>query len=108
MSAGYIWAVIVGMAVANYAVRFPPMAVLSRMELPGWLRRWLSYIPVAVMATLVVGEIARPDGRWTVSPSNPYFWASLATGAVYWRFRSFLGATVAGVIFFLAFRATLG
>lgn len=108
MSAGYVWAVIVGMALANYAVRFPPMAALSRMDLPGWLRRWLSYIPVAVMATLVVGEIARPEGRWMVTPDNPYLWASLATGVVYWRFRSFLGATVAGVIFFLALRATLG
>src|SRR5699024_9980625 len=46
VSSGYIWAVIVGMAVVNYAVRYPPIAVLSRLELPEWLRRWLSYIPV--------------------------------------------------------------
>lgn len=108
MSRTYIWAVIVGMALANYAVRFPPMTLLSRMSLPGWLRTWLSYVPVAVMATLVVGEVARPEGKWMVSLDNPYAWAALATGLVYWRFRSFLGATVAGVAFFLALRATLG
>jgi branched-subunit amino acid transport protein len=108
MSTGYIWAVIIGMALANYAVRFPPIALLSRMSLPTWLHRWLSYVPVAVMATLVVGEVARPEGTWMLSPDNPYAWAALATGVVYWRFRSFLGATVAGVAFFLALRATLG
>lgn len=108
MSAGYIWTVIAGMAIANFLVRFPPLAILSRARLPEWLRRWLSYIPVAVMATLVVGEVARPDGRWLVPYTNPYLLASLATGLVYWRFRSFLGATLAGVAFFLVFRAALG
>jgi branched-subunit amino acid transport protein len=104
----YIWAVIIGMAVANYVVRYPPIAILSRVHLPDPLRRWLSYIPVSVMAALVIGEVVRPDGRWLSPLANPFLWASVATGLVYWRFRSFLGATVAGVIFFLAFRATLG
>lgn len=108
MSEGYIWAVIIGMAIANLAVRYPPVAILSRLQLPEWLRRWLSYIPVSVMATLVVGEVARPDGTWLLPHTNPYLWASLATGIAYWRFRSFLGATVAGIVFFLALRLALG
>ena len=108
MSSGYIWAVIVGMAIANYAVRYPPIAVLSRLHMPVWLRRWLSYIPVSVMATLVVGEVVRPDGAWLPPLANPYLWASAATGLVYWRFRSFLGASLAGIVFFLALRAALG
>ncbi|MBN1193054.1 MAG: AzlD domain-containing protein [Coriobacteriia bacterium] len=108
MSAGYIWTVIAGMAVANFLLRFPPMAVLSRISLPEWLRRWLSYVPVSVMVTLVVGEVARPNGQWMLSAANPYLWASFFTGIIYWRFRSFLGATLAGVISFLALKATLG
>jgi branched-subunit amino acid transport protein len=84
------------------------MAVLSRIELPAWLRRWLSFIPVSVMATLVVGAVARPDGVWLHPGENPYLWASVATGIVYWRFRSFLGATIAGVLFFLALRTVVG
>ncbi|MRS12960.1 MAG: AzlD domain-containing protein [Actinobacteria bacterium] len=108
MSAGGIWLVIAGMALANFAIRFPSLAVLSRAELPGWLRRWLSYIPVSAMATLVVGGVLRPDGRWLPPLTSPYVWASLGTGLVYWRFRSFLGATLAGVILFLALSAALG
>ncbi len=108
MSAQYVWAVIIGMALANFAVRFPPLALLSRIDLPGPLRRWLSYIPVAVMATLVVGAVVRPGGVWLTPWSNPYLWASIATGVVYWRTRSFLGATLAGIVFFLALRTVVG
>lgn len=108
MSSDYIWAVIATMAVANYVVRYPPIAILSRIDLPEWLRRWLSYIPVSVMATLVVGEVVRPDGAWLQPLANPYLWASVGTGLVYWRFRSFLGASLAGIVFFLALRAALG
>ncbi len=108
MNTTVIWTVIVGMAVVNLAIRFPSLAILSRAELPGWLRRWLAYIPVSAMAALVVGGVVRPDGRWLPPLTNPYLWASVATAIVYWRFRSFLGATVAGVVFFLALRATLG
>jgi branched-subunit amino acid transport protein len=108
MSAAYIWGVIGAMALANFAVRFPPLAVLSQLALPEWLRRWLSFIPVSVMATLVVGEVARPDGRWIAPLVNPYLWAAAATGLVYWKSRSFLGATVLGIVAFLVFRALLG
>lgn len=108
MSSATIWAVVIGMGLLNFALRFMPIAILSRIELPEWIRRWLSYVPVSVMATLVVGEVLRPDGVWVSSAADPYVLAALFTAAVYWRFRSFPGATVAGVLAFLALRAVLG
>lgn len=108
MSASTIWAVIVGMAVVNLLIRFPSLAILSRAELPTWAKRWLSYIPVSAMAALVAGGVIRPDGQWLSPLENPYLWASLVTGVVYWRLRSFLGATIVGVACFLAFAALLG
>lgn len=108
MSSGYIWAVIVGMGVANYVVRFLPMALLSRLELPKPLLRFLSFIPVTVMSALTVGEVLRPDGRWLPPAANPYLLAALPTAFVYYKWRSFLGTTVAGILFFLVFRALVG
>lgn len=108
MSDGYIWAVIVGMGVANYAVRFLPMALLSRLELPKPLLRFLSFIPVTVMSALTVGEVLRPDGHWLAPTSNPYLFAAIPTAFVYYKWRSFLGTTVAGILFFLVFRALVG
>ncbi|MCE5203644.1 MAG: AzlD domain-containing protein [Actinomycetia bacterium] len=107
MSHGYIWAVIIGMAFANYALRFLPIAVVSRLQLPRPVMRWLSYIPVSVMAALVVGEVLRPSGQWLAPCENPYLMAAIPTAAVYYKWRDFLGTTLAGVIFFLVFRALL-
>jgi branched-subunit amino acid transport protein len=96
------------MAAANYAVRFVPMALFARLEFPKPLQRWLSFIPVSVMAALVVGEVLRPDGAWLAPLENPYLFAAIPTAFVYYKWRSFLGATVAGVLFYLAFRTLLG
>jgi branched-subunit amino acid transport protein len=108
MSDAHIWVIIAGMAVSNFVIRYPPIAVLSRLELPGWLTRWLSFVPVSVMATLVVSAVARPDGVWRIDIASPYLWAAVFTGLVYWRSRSFLGATAAGIVSFLALRSVLG
>lgn len=108
MTDSYIWAVVVGMAVANFTVRIVPVAILSRLRLPRPVERWLSYIPVSVMAALVVGEVLRPGGRWSSPIENPYLLAAVPTALIYHRWRSFLGATVAGVLFFLTFRTLLG
>lgn len=108
MSQQAIWGVIIGMAVTNFALRFAPIALLSRLKLPTWLHRWLAYVPVAIMATLVSGEVLRPGGTWMLTPDSPYLWASVITGGVFWRFRSFLGATLVGIAAFLALRMVLG
>lgn len=108
MTHAYIWAVIGAMALANYVVRFLPIAIVSRLELPAPIRRWLSFVPVAVMAALVAGEVLRPGGKAVVPWTNPYLFAAIPTGLVFYKTRSFLGATLAGILFFLAFRALLG
>ena len=108
MTDGYIWAVIVGMAVANYTLRAVPVLLLSRVQLPKQIHRFLSFIPVSVMAALLVGEVLRPDGQWLAPLANPFLLASFPTALVYHTTRSFLGTTVAGVLFFLVFRALVG
>lgn len=108
MSHAYIWAAIAGMAVTTYLLRALPITVLSRLHIPRPVERWLSYVPVSVMAALVAGEVFRPNDRWLPLAHNPYLLAALPTGAVYYFTRSLLGATLAGIVCFLAFRALLG
>ncbi|PKQ20405.1 MAG: branched-chain amino acid ABC transporter [Actinobacteria bacterium HGW-Actinobacteria-6] len=108
MTEKYVWIVVIGMALANFALRFIPIALLSQLKLPRPIERWLSFIPVSVMSALVVGEVLRPDGVWLPPLSNPYLFAAIPTALVYYKWRSFLGTTVAGILFFLVFRALLG
>lgn len=108
MSDTYIWSVIIGMAALNFLVRFVPIAIVSRMDLPRPMMRWLSYIPASVMGALVAGEVLRPGGEWQQPLTSPHVWASVITALVYWRTRSFLGATLAGMLSFVALRGLLG
>jgi branched-subunit amino acid transport protein len=108
MSPTLIWGLIVGMAVTNFVVRAVPLSVMSRLELPGAVRRWLGYVPVSVMAAIVAVQVLRPDGRLQITLANPYLLAAVPTAVVYKFTRSFLGATIAGVLSFLAFRYLLG
>jgi branched-subunit amino acid transport protein len=96
-----IWGVIVGMAVLNYAVRYPPIAIVSRMELPRPVMRWLSFIPISVMGALISSEVLRPAGQWANPVTSPSLYAALITAAVFKLTRSFLGATVAGMASFV-------
>lgn len=103
-----ILAVIAGMAVANFAIRFTPIAVLSRIRLPEPVLRWLSFVPVSVMGALVATEVLRPGGVWQPPVSNPGLYAAVFTALVFHFSRSFLGATVSGMIAFVALRALIG
>lgn len=96
------------MAVANFAIRFTPIAILSRFDLPAPVLRWLSFIPVSVMGALVASEVMYPGGQWVPPLSNPGFFAAVLTAVVYHRWRSFLGATVCGMVAFVALRALMG
>jgi branched-subunit amino acid transport protein len=108
MNDAYVWAVVVGMGAANYVLRATPFVALSKVRLPDWAQRWLSFIPVSVMAALVAGEVVRPGGAWIVPWHNAYLLAAFGTALVYMRFRSLMGATLAGLALFLVLRWALG
>ena len=102
-----IWAVIVGMALLNFAVRFAPMAIVSRINLPAPVARWLSFVPIAVMGALVSSEVLRPDGSWANPVTGPNVYAAIVTALVFRFTRSFLGATVAGMASFVVLQHAL-
>jgi branched-subunit amino acid transport protein len=108
MTETFIWTVIIGMALANFAIRFIPMTVVSRMDLPRPVMRWLSYVPVAVMGAIVASEVLTPRGQYIAPWNNPYLLASIPTALVYWKTRSFLGAVVVGMLVFIALRWIMG
>lgn len=103
-SPALVWGVIAGMAAANFLLRFIPIALVSRRPIPRFAERWLSYIPVSVMAALVAVEVLRPGGVTLPPWENPYLAAALPTAVVFRLTRSLLGATVAGIACFLAAR----
>jgi branched-subunit amino acid transport protein len=103
-----MWSLVVAMAVVNIAFRWGPIAMLSRLRLPLPVERWLSFVPASVMSALVATEILRPGGHWLLPWQNVYLFAAVPTALVYWKTKSFLGASVTGMVAFLALRYFLG
>ncbi|MER2516800.1 MAG: AzlD domain-containing protein, partial [Candidatus Accumulibacter phosphatis] len=58
----FVWSMIIGIGVATFLIRFAPIALLARLELPAWLTRALRYVPPAVMAAIIHGKFILPLG----------------------------------------------
>lgn len=89
---------ILGMALVTYLPRMLPLVVLSRFKLPPLLLRWLSFIPVAVLAALLAPDLF--NHRDYLIAALPTFVVALAT-------RSLMGTVVAGLIAMILVRLLL-
>lgn len=56
-----------------------PATFLRGDALPALARRWLDYVPVAVMAALVGPDIFIYDGKFDLSSSNLFLMVSIPT-----------------------------
>ncbi|MCL2402712.1 MAG: AzlD domain-containing protein [Coriobacteriia bacterium] len=129
-----IYLLILGLCLANFALRFIPLAVVSRLDIPRPIIRWLSYMPVAVMGALVAVEVVIPavdtfraelqayqavlpyaqDGGSTPDITGmflmplPGVLGALTAMLVYRYTKSFIGATLAGIAVFALLQLLLG
>ncbi len=85
-----------GMALATYFTRYAMIALLGQ-EMPSLLRRWLRYVPVAVLAALIAPAALAPQGRLEI---GLHAWAVLAGAVVAWRTRNILLTILGGVAAF--------
>ncbi len=90
-----------GMALATFLTRFTMIAVLGHRVLPPPLRRWLRYVPPAVLSALVVPAALAPQGRVEVGLPA---WSVLAGAIVAWRTRNVLWTIVSGMAAFWLLR----
>ena len=87
---------IVGMALVTFFTRYAMIALVGR-EPSALFRRWLRYVPAALLAALIApAALASPAG------ANVYGrWAALGVGALLaWRTRQVLPTLVGGLVTF--------
>lgn len=69
--------IILGSAAVTYLPRFLPLYVLTRLEIPKIVIAWLRYVPVAVLAALIVPGVLTANRAIFISPANTYLMASI-------------------------------
>ena len=99
-----IWLTIIGMAVVTYVSRVTMLLAL-RGEVVPWLRRWLSYVPVAVFTALILPPLliqsSNSSAALVISAALP---AGLVGALVSWRTGNVLLTIVAGLMTFWMLR----
>jgi len=88
--------IFIGMALVTYFTRYTMIAMLGR-EVPPLVRRWLRYVPPAVLAAMVAPAALAPEGRLAFDARA---WAVLVGAVVARRTGSVLWTILSGMIAF--------
>ena len=88
---------IIGMMLVTAPVRVFPLLMLSQRDLPRLLERWLSYVPVAVLAAMLFPSIFMPEGSFAFQLDNFYLWAAVPAILVAWKTRTLFPPVLSGV-----------
>lgn len=74
-----------------------PVTLLQGGDFPKILRRWLDYVPVAVMAALVGPDIFIYEGKLDLSSSNLFLLVSIPTLLVAWLSKNYFITIAFGI-----------
>ena len=84
-----LWLTLLLLALTAFALRYVPMALLERLEMPEWLERALRYVPAATLAGLVFPTLLLQQNQ-LVLLGNDRLLAGLLAAVVAWRTRNVL------------------
>ena len=93
-----LWLIILGMGFVTFGIRFVPIVLLGRIEIPLVMQRALRFVPPAVLTAIVVPELLYRDNQVDVSLTNVRLLAGLIAIVVAWRTKNALITIGAGMI----------
>lgn len=82
---------IVGAAVVTCIPRVVPMMYIATEALPSLVKRWLGFVPVAVLAALIGPDVLIHDGSLDISTHNLFLVVAIPALGVAWWTKSFFG-----------------
>jgi branched-subunit amino acid transport protein len=108
MDQNEIFLTIIGMGLVTYGPRLLPTLALASRSLPPLVVAWLRYVPVAVLAAMLLPSILLPEESIDLRFSNLFLWAAIPTLLVGWKTRSLFGSVVVGMLLVAAGRFFFG
>lgn len=101
-------ALIFGMFLVTFSVRYLLFAAAGRVHFPGWLSTALGFVPPAVLTAIIVPAVLMPQGQMWLSYSNPWLLAALVAALVALVRKDLLTTIVVGMLVFLLLRFGFG
>lgn len=88
---------IAGMLLVTYLPRVLPAWFLQGRTLHPFLTAWLKYVPVAVLAALLLPSLLVADGKFNLAWNNLYLWAAIPAALVALKTRSMFATVLVGM-----------
>ncbi|MDO0823831.1 AzlD domain-containing protein [Desulfosporosinus nitroreducens] len=85
-----VFYIIIGMTLVTYFTRFGALALFRFTGVPIWLNRWLKYVPVAILTSLIVPLLLLPKGYLDISLHNHYLIAGIVAAFVAYKSRNII------------------
>lgn len=90
---------IAGMALVTFAVRYPVLALVGKINLPDRVFNALKFVPPAVLAAIIVPALLMPSGNTIeLSVENTRLVAGVVAALVAWRTKNLLLTIVLGML----------
>ena len=103
-----IWIVMVMGGLLTFGTRLSFIFLLDRINVPGWFRRGLRFVPLAVLSAIILPELTSPNGTLFLSWRNPQLLAGLVAVLVAWKTKNVLLTILAGLAALVVFQLALG
>ena len=100
--------VVGGMASVTILIRYPILALVSRVKLSDGAIRALRYVPVAVLTAIIIPDLVLSGGEPSLALSNAYLYAGIIAAVIAWRTRNLLATIGVGMLIFFVWRAVFG
>lgn len=88
---GELFIAIVGAALVTCIPRVVPMMYIATEALPSLVKRWLGFVPVAVLAALIGPDVLIHNGSLDISTNNLFLLVAIPALGVAWWTKSFFG-----------------
>ena len=99
---------LLGMMAVTALPRILPLWLLASRRPPEVIEAWLRYVPVAVLAAMLLPSLLMVEGHLALRIDNLYLWAALPTLWVAIKTKSLFGSVVLGMAIVAMARWALG
>jgi branched-subunit amino acid transport protein len=106
MSQFALWSLFIAIGLGTFLLRLSFIYLFGKVDMPDWLKRALRYVPVSVLAALVLPALTSPTGTLDLSLGNARLLAGLAGGLVAWKTRNVLWTIAVGMVMLWVLQAS--
>lgn len=99
--------IIAGMAVATYLTRFSFLYLFRSIALPGPLKRGFRYLPVGILAAMIMPGLVLSDGRIFIHWQNIYLVAGIASVVAVLKWKNMFASLGSGLAVVMLLKAIL-